>query len=178
MSLNYKKLEIPDLILIKPKIFNDERGFFLEKYKQSDFEELGIPIFKQDNLSFSKQGVIRGLHYQLPPYDQGKLVSVVRGKVWDVAVDLRKNSKSFGQWVGVELSEENNLSFYIPPGFAHGFSVLSPEAKFLYKCTAEYSQTHESGIRFDDPDLNIDWKITNPIVSRKDLTWPTLNVKK
>ena len=131
MALNYKKLEIPDLILIEPEIFRDERGFFLEKYKQSDFEKAGIPSFAQDNYSVSTQGVVRGLHFQKSPHGQGKLVSVLAGKVWDVVVDVRENSPTFGKWVGVELSEENNLSFYIPPGFAHGFSVLSPEAKFF-----------------------------------------------
>lgn len=172
MTLDYKKLKIPDLILIQPKILRDERGFFLEKYKQSDFEEMGLPLFKQDNYSSSKKGVIRGLHYQLPPCAQGKLVSVVKGKIWDVAVDIRKSSKTFGQWVGVELSEENNLSFYIPPGFAHGFSVLSEEAHLLYKCTAEYSASHERGLRFDDKDLNIDWKVSSPIISSKDMECP------
>jgi len=172
MALDYKRLRIPDLILIQPNILRDERGFFLEKYKQSDFEEVGLPLFKQDNYSSSRQGVIRGLHYQLPPYGQGKLVSVVSGSVWDVAVDIRKSSKTFGQWVGVELNEENNLSFYIPPGFAHGFSVLSEEVHLLYKCTAEYSSPHERGLRFDDKDLNIDWKINNPTLSSKDMEWP------
>ncbi|MBT4207506.1 dTDP-4-dehydrorhamnose 3,5-epimerase [bacterium] len=172
MALDYKKLKIPDLILIQPKVLNDDRGFFLEKYKQSDFEEIGLPVFRQDNYSFSKKGVIRGLHYQLPPCAQGKLVSVMKGKVWDVAVDIRKDSKTFGQWVGVELSEENNLSFYIPPGFAHGFSVLSEEAHFFYKCTSEYSKLHERGLRFDDNDLNIDWKVSNPIISSKDEEYP------
>ena len=174
MTLDYKRLKIPDLILIQPKIFSDERGFFLEKYKQSDFEEIGLPLFKQDNYSSSKQGVIRGLHYQLPPFDQGKLVSIVKGKVWDVAVDIRRSSSFFGQWVGVELSEENNLSFYIPSGFAHGFLSLSPEVHLLYKCTNEYSVSHERGIRFDDKNLNINWKIEKPILSQKDLTWPGL----
>ena len=174
MTLDYKKLRIPDLILIEPQILSDERGFFLEKYKQSDFEAIGLPVFKQDNYSSSKQGVIRGLHYQIEPHAQGKLVSVVKGKVWDVAVDIRKDSESFGEWVGVELSEENCLSLYIPPGFAHGFSVLSPEANLLYKCSAEYSEAHERGIRYDDPDLAIDWKVTTPIVSKKDQKWPNL----
>jgi len=172
MALNYEKLKIPDLILIKPKIIHDDRGFFLEKYKQSDFEEIGLPVFKQDNYSSSKKGVIRGLHYQLPPHAQGKLVSVVKGSVWDVAVDIRKSSKTFGQWVGVELNEENNLSFFIPPGFAHGFVALSDDVHLLYKCTAEYSASHERGIRFDDNDLNIDWKISNPILSPKDKECP------
>lgn len=174
MALDYKRLRIPDLILIQPKVLSDERGFFVEKYKQSDFSELDIPLFKQDNYSSSKQRVIRGLHYQLPPFGQGKLISVVKGKIWDVAVDIRKESPTFGEWQGVELSDENNLSFYVPPGFAHGFSVLSREALVMYKCTAEYSQSHESGVRFDDPELAIDWKVKNPIVSPKDLSWPGL----
>ena len=175
MTLNYKELKIPGLILIEPKIWLDERGFFLEKYKQSDFEEIGLPLFKQDNYSFSKQGVIRGLHYQLAPFEQGKLVSVLKGRVWDVVVDIRKNSKTFGEWIGVDLNEENNFALYIPPGFAHGFSVLSPEASFFYKCTHEYSPENERGLRFNDPDLNIDWKITGvPIVSVKDRALPLL----
>lgn len=174
MALNHQKLKIPELLLIHQKVFQDERGFFLEKYKQSDFEEIGLPLFKQDNFSFSRKGVIRGLHYQLPPHEQGKLVSVVFGKIWDVAVDIRKDSPTFGQWVGVELSDENNLSFYIPTGFAHGFVALSEEVRLLYKCTAEYSLEHERGIRFDDPDLSVDWKIAGePIVSAKDRSLPT-----
>jgi len=159
-------------MLIQPKVLRDERGFFLEKYKESDFKDL--PRFVQDNFSVSRQGVVRGLHYQIMPYEQGKLVSVVKGRVWDVAVDIRKDSPTFGEWVGVELSDENNFSFYIPPGFAHGFSVLSLEARFLYKCTGEYSKEHERGIRFDDPQLAIDWKVVDPIVSSKDLQWPNL----
>lgn len=173
MALNYKELRIPGLLLIQPKIMRDERGFFLEKYKQNDFVEIGLPLFRQDNYSYSKQRVVRGLHYQLPPHEQGKLVSVMKGKVWDVAVDLRKDSGFFGQWVGVELNEENNLSFYIPAGFAHGFSVLSTEAIFFYKCTNEYSPRHEAGFRFDDPDIAVDWKLEGPaIVSSKDLALP------
>lgn len=174
MALNYKRLEISDLIVFEPAVFSDERGFFIEKYKEKDFTELGLPLFVQDNYSVSKQNVIRGLHYQVAPYEQGKLVSVVYGKVWDVAVDIREESSIFGQWVGVELSDENNLMFYIPPGFAHGFAVLSEEARFLYKCTSEYSKEHERGIRYDDPSLAIDWKVATPIVSDKDLQWPNL----
>jgi len=172
MSLNYKRLSIPDLIVFEPRVFFDERGFFMEKYKESDYEELALPLFKQDNYSFSTQRVIRGLHYQLPPFEQGKLISVVKGKVWDVAVDMRKESKFFGQWTGVELSDENNLSFYIPPGFAHGFSVLSKEVGFYYKCTAEYSADHDRGVRFDDKKLMIDWRVSNPLVSKKDINLP------
>jgi dTDP-4-dehydrorhamnose 3,5-epimerase len=172
MPFNFKKLEIPDLILIEPKVFKDERGFFTEKYKQSEFKAQEIPDFVQDNYSYSKQGVIRGVHYQVPPYTQGKLVTVLKGKIWDVAVDMRKSSAYFGKWVGVELSDENNFSFYIPAGFAHGFAVLSSEALFLYKCTNEYNVASERGVRWDDPELNIDWKITNPIMTKKDLDSP------
>jgi len=175
MSFNFKKLEIPDLILIEPKVFSDERGFFMEKYKKSDFENLGIPDFVQDNFSYSKKDVVRALHYQISPHTQGKLVTVIKGKIWDVAVDLRKDSEYFGKWVGVELSDENNLSFYIPPGFAHGFSVLSPEVYFLYKCTSEYDASSERGIVCNDPSLNIDWKVENPIICDRDKNLPKFN---
>lgn len=174
MFFNFKKLSIPDLLLIEPSVFKDGRGFFFEKYKQSDFGGQNIPNFVQDNYSFSRQGVIRGLHYQSPPHAQGKLVSVVKGRVWDVAVDIRKNSDFFGKWVGVELSEENNLSFYIPPGFAHGFAALSPEVGFFYKCTSEYNPSCERGIAWNDPFLAIDWKINNPTLCDRDKKLPLL----
>src|SRR3989344_4014647 len=161
MTLEYERLRMPDLILFRPKIFQDERGYFFEKYRRSEYGGLNVPDFVQDNCSLSKRGVIRGLHYQLPPFAQGKLVSVVKGRIWDVAVDIREHSKTLGKWLGVELSEENNHLLYIPAGFAHGFSVLSDEARVIYKCTNEYSKEHERGIRFDDPRLNIDWKIAN-----------------
>lgn len=172
MSFNYKKLEIPGLLLIEPKVFTDDRGFFMEKYKQSDFEKEGIPSFVQDNFSYSKLDVVRALHYQIHPHAQGKLVTVIKGKIWDVVVDIRKNSEYFGKWVGIELSDENNLSFYIPPGFAHGFSVLSDDVFFLFKCTAEYDASCERGIVWDDQTLNIDWKIKNPIVCDRDKKLP------
>lgn len=174
MSFNFKKLKIPGLLLIEQTVFNDDRGFFMEKYKKSDFFAQGIPDFVQDNYSYSKYGVLRGLHYQLPPYDQGKLVTVISGKIWDVAVDIRKNSTTFGQWFGVELSDENKLSFYIPPGFAHGFVVLSRDAHFLYKCTSEYNTASERGVRWDDPALKIDWPLSNPQVSDRDKALPKL----
>ncbi len=174
MNFNFKKLTIPDLILIEPAAFKDNRGFFIERYKQSDFDSQNIPHFVQDNYSFSKQGVIRGFHYQLLPHAQGKLVSVVKGKAWDVAIDVRKKSAFFGKWVGVELSEENNLSFYIPPGFAHGFSALSPEVGFFYKCTSEYNPSCERGIVWNDPALGIDWKVTDPLICEKDKKLPLL----
>lgn len=175
MPFEFKKLEIPDLILIIPKVYSDNRGFFLETFKYSDFKKNGIDKeFLQDNHSLSSKGVLRGLHYQLNPMAQGKLVRVVKGKVWDVAVDIRRNSHSYLKWVGVELSEENHKMFYIPPGFAHGFITLEDETHFLYKCTDEYSPDFESGIIWNDPDIGINWPITDPIVSEKDLVLPLL----
>ena len=175
MAFNFKKLLIPDLLLIEPKVFTDERGFFMEKYRKSDFEKEDIPDFVQDNYSYSKLNVVRALHYQLHPHEQGKLVTVLKGKIWDVAVDIRKNSKYFGKWIGVELSDENNLSFYIPPGFAHGFAVLSQEAYFIYKCTSEYNSACERGIAWNDPTLSIDWKVTDPQLCDRDKELPKLS---
>jgi len=174
MPFIYKELPIPGLLIIEPVKYRDERGFFMEKYKFSDFKLCNIPEFVQDNFSFSDKNVIRGLHYQVEPHAQGKLVSVVKGRVWDVAVDIRKKSPFFGKWFGVELNEDNNLSFYIPPGFAHGFSVLSKGASLLYKCTNEYNQSSERGIIWNDSDLAIDWKIVYPKLSPKDIKWPKL----
>lgn len=174
MSFSFKKLSIPDLVIVESKVFEDERGFFTEKYRKSEFQQQGLPDFIQDNYSHSRFGVIRGLHYQVSPHTQGKLVTVLKGRILDVAVDVRKNSKYFGKWVGIELSDDNNLSFFIPPGFAHGFVALSPEVCFLYKCTTEYNPLSERGIRWDDPDLNIDWKVINPIVSERDKKLPLL----
>ncbi|MDO9154326.1 MAG: dTDP-4-dehydrorhamnose 3,5-epimerase [Paludibacter sp.] len=171
------KTPIQDLLIIKPRVFADSRGYFFESYNQKSLREAGIDIlFCQDNQSKSSYGVLRGLHYQLNPHSQSKLVSVVRGVVWDVAVDLRKNSPTFGQWFGVELSEENFLQFLIPQGFAHGFSVLSESAVFLYKCDEFYNQTLERGIMYNDPALSIDWKISadNIIISEKDTKHPLL----
>jgi len=168
---------IEGLIVIKPRVFNDTRGFFFESYSEKKFTENGINIhFCQDNLSKSTYGVVRGLHYQLNPHSQTKLVSVVQGAVWDVAVDLRKNSATFGQWYGVELTEENHLQFLIPQGFAHGFSVLSQTAVFTYKCDDFYNPTLEGGILYNDPALNIDWKIPadKAIISEKDTKHPLL----
>jgi dTDP-4-dehydrorhamnose 3,5-epimerase len=175
MSFKFKKLLIPDLLLIESTVFKDERGFFIEKYKQSEFDRQNIPCFVQDNYSYSKMGVIRGLHYQLSPRAQGKLVTVIKGKIWDVAVDVRKKSATFGKWVGVELSEENHLSFYIPPGFAHGFATLSPEVCFLYKCTNEYDHSCERGVVWNDLVLSIDWKISSPQLCNRDKELPKLS---
>ena len=169
------KTPIPDLLIIKPRVFGDARGFFCETYNEKTYLEAGIDLrFCQDNQSKSSYGVIRGLHYQLNPQSQSKLVSAAVGSVWDVAVDLRKNSHTFGQWFGVELTEENHLQFLIPQGFAHGFSVLSETALFTYKCDNFYSPTLERGIMYNDADLAIDWKIPadKAIISEKDTKHP------
>jgi len=171
------KTPIKDLFIIKPRVFNDPRGFFFETYNKKTYNELGINLnFCQDNQSKSSYGVIRGLHYQLNPHSQSKLVSVVNGAVWDVAVDLRKDSPTFGQWYGVELTEENHLQFLVPKGFAHGFSVLSETAVFTYKCDDFYNPTLERGISYNDPALSIDWKIPadKAIISEKDTKHPLL----
>lgn len=168
---------IKDLLIVKPKVFTDDRGFFFETYNESRYKELGInQNFVQDNQSKSSYGVVRGLHFQRAPYSQSKLVSVTVGRVWDVAVDLRANSATYGQWYGVELTEENHLQFLIPRGFAHGFSVLSETAVFSYKCDNFYNPEADGGILFNDPDLNIDWKIPadKMILSEKDTKHPLL----
>jgi len=169
------KTPIPDLLIIKPRVFADTRGFFCETYNENKFRKVGIDLhFCQDNQSKSSYGVIRGLHYQLNPQSQSKLVTVALGSVWDVAVDLRKDSPSFGQWYGIELTEENHLQFLIPQGFAHGFSVLSETALFTYKCDNFYSPNLERGIMYNDPALAIDWKIPadKAIISDKDTKHP------
>ena len=168
-------LAIADVMLIEPKVFGDSRGFFYESFNQQAFDQAtGVHLpFVQDNHSRSRRGVLRGLHYQLPPKAQGKLVRVVRGAVFDVAVDIRRDSPTYGQWVGVELSEENHRQLWIPPGLAHGFVVLSETADFLYKTTDTYSPAHERCIRWDDPAIGIDWPlaahgIAEPLLSDKD----------
>lgn len=175
--MEFIKADLPDVILIKPKVIADERGFFLESYKQSEFFENGISEeFIQDNHSKSSRGVLRGLHYQLNPKAQAKLVRCVSGAIFDVAVDIRKNSATFGKWVGYELSAENKQMLYIPGGFAHGFITLSDYAELLYKTTNEYSAIHDRGIKFDDPDIGIDWPKLDIqyILSTKDLNQPLL----
>ena len=164
-------LAIPDVLLFEPKVFGDERGFFFESFNQQRFNgATGLDLqFVQDNHSKSAKGVLRGLHYQLPPKAQGKLVRVVAGEVFDVAVDIRKNSPTFGQWVGEILSGDNKRQLWIPPGLAHGFVVLSDSAEFLYKTTDYYAPEMERCIRWDDPDLAIDWPIGGePVLSGKD----------
>ena len=170
--MNVTRMAIPEVLLIEPKVFGDARGFFYESFNQKSFNEatgLDLP-FVQDNHSRSAKGVLRGLHYQLPPHAQGKLVRVVRGAVFDVAVDIRKGSATFGQWVGMELSEENHRQFWVPPGFAHGFVVLSETADFLYKTTDYYAPSHERCIAWNDPTLNIQWPDIGmaPLLSAKD----------
>ncbi len=179
MPFKFQRLEIPELILIDPQVFYDERGFFLEAYKYSEFSSFGIPDrFLQDNHSYSKHKVLRGLHYQNPPKAQGKLIRVISGEIFDVAVDIRKGSPTYGKWVGVVLSSENKRMLYIPPGFAHGFLVLSERAEVLYKTTEEYSPEYEAGIIWNDPEIGIEWPIKDPILSPKDQSWPRLREAK
>lgn len=166
---------IADLFVLTPTVFEDERGYFMESYNQQKLEEAGIHIpFVQDNQSFSKQGTLRGLHYQNPPFAQTKLVRVLEGEIMDVAVDLRKDSPTYGQHFAITLSAENKKQLLIPHGFAHGFSVISETAVVLYKCDQFYNKASEGGIRFDDPVLNIDWGIDlkTAIVSEKDQILP------
>jgi len=174
MNSIFKKLAIPEVILIEPKIFSDKRGFFFENFKEEDFILNGITKLIQDNISHSTLGVIRGLHYQKNPKAQAKLVTAITGKIFDVAVDIRKNSPTYGKWVGEILSNENHRSLYIPEGFAHGFSVLSKEADVFYKVSNEYSQENEGGIKWNDPTINISWAIEQPIISEKDNLLPLL----
>lgn len=174
MPFSFQTLEIPDVILVQAKAFPDDRGFFMETYKKSDFEQHGIPWnFVQDNYSHSSQrGVLRGLHYQMDPKAQGKLVSAVRGAIFDVAVDIRKGSPTYGEWVGVELSDENRRMLYVPAGFAHGFIVLSSEADVMYRVTAEYAPEVDQGIAWNDPELAIEWPIEDPLLSPRDQALP------
>ena len=169
--INFKKLSIPDLLLIEPQVFNDDRGYFFEAYNHKEFENIvGRKVsFVQDNLSKSSKGVLRGLHFQMSPFQQGKLVSVVYGEVWDVAVDVRKNSSTFGSVVAEYLNAENKKQLWIPEGFAHGFQVISDYAIFLYKVTNYYNPDFERSILWSDEDLKINWPISHPILSEKDI---------
>jgi len=165
---------LTDVLLIEPKIFHDERGFLFESFSKRKYADTGISCdFVQDNHSHSKKGILRGLHFQTD-HPQAKLVRVIRGEVFDVAVDLRKKSPNFGKWFGARLSAENNLQMFIPEGFAHGFCVLSEEAEFLYKCSNYYSPAGEGGILWNDPDINIDWPLEKPVLSEKDQLYPCL----
>jgi dTDP-4-dehydrorhamnose 3,5-epimerase len=175
MPFEYHRLEIPDVILIQARCFPDNRGFFMETYRWSDFAAHGIgERFVQDNHSHSQRGVLRGLHYQKRPQAQGKLVRVLLGEVFDVAVDIRRGSPTFGRWVGETLSAENCSMLYVPPGFAHGYCALSQEAALAYKVTAEYAPDLERGIRWNDPEIGIAWPIAEPILSSRDAALPLL----
>jgi dTDP-4-dehydrorhamnose 3,5-epimerase len=174
----FVQTDIPGLLIFEPQIFEDNRGFFFESYNENIFKEQGIDLrFVQDNQSSSRYGVIRGLHYQLPPRAQSKLVRVLYGKILDVAVDIRKNSPTFAKTFSLELSAHNKKQLFIPAGFAHGFSVLTETAEVLYKCDSFYNKSSDAGIRFDDSYLNIDWKIPEAakIVSEKDKMLPPLS---
>lgn len=176
MPFRFERLEIPDVVLIEPRGFEDARGFFMETYRRSEFEAHGVPgPFVQDNYSFSVRNVLRGLHYQKNPSAQAKLVMVVRGSVFDVAVDLRRGSPTFGKWVGQVLTEENRRMLYVPVGFAHGFCVLSKDARVLYKVTAEYDPDLDGGVIWNEPEIGIRWPIEKPILSEKDSRLPRLS---
>ena len=177
MPFEFEKQSIKDVILVTPKVFGDNRGFFMETYKKTDFEQNGIcGDFTQDNHSKSTKGVLRGLHYQEEPYAQAKLVRCIKGRIYDVAVDIRKNSETFGKYIKVELSEENKKMLFIPKGFAHGFVGLSDEVEIIYKTQGEYYPQADKGICWNDTQINIDWEIDfNPILSDKDKNQPKLS---
>ncbi|GAB3054982.1 dTDP-4-dehydrorhamnose 3,5-epimerase [Acinetobacter apis] len=175
--MNVIETKIKGLLILEPRVFGDDRGWFMESFNQHNFEKaltergLDVPQFVQDNHSFSQQGVLRGLHYQLDPHAQGKLVRVVQGRAWDVAVDIREGSETFGEWVGIELTGENHKQFWIPAGFAHGFVALEDNTQFLYKTTNYYSKESERSIVWNDAELNIAWPLDQsltPLVSDKD----------
>lgn len=175
--MTIKETDIKGLFVLEPEVFRDQRGYFLESFNQSRMETLGFNYrFVQDNQSHSTYGVIRGLHYQREPHEQAKLIRVLRGSIYDVSVDIREDSPTFGKWFGLEISAEHFTQVFIPAGFAHGFSVLTPEATVFYKCDNYYNPSSETGIRFDDPDLGIDWKIDpdKSIVSDKDRMLPLI----
>ncbi|MCE1202659.1 MAG: dTDP-4-dehydrorhamnose 3,5-epimerase [Bacteroidia bacterium] len=164
---------IPDLLIVKPAVFEDHRGYFFESYNKEKFLQKGIDQnFVQDNESKSAKNVLRGLHFQKPPFAQGKLVRVMKGAVLDVAVDIRKMSPTYGKWASIVLTESNKWMYWIPPGFAHGFVTLEDDTVFFYKCTNVYNKASEGSIRWNDPDLNIDWGITEPLLSDKDREAP------
>ena len=175
MSFTFSDTPLKGVTLVESKIYRDSRGYFMESFKETDFKKSGIVAsFVQDNHSFSSTGVIRGLHFQKPPSEQGKLVSVISGEIFDVAVDLRLSSKTFGKWFGTSLSDINGRMLWVPPGFAHGFQALQ-DSQIYYKTTAEYSQKDESGIRWNDSDLGIEWPNLHFTISDKDSKLPLLN---
>lgn len=174
MSFQCKKLKIPDVLLITPTVFKDKRGLFAEAYKKPDFDKIGITkTFVQTNYSESKKSVLRGLHFQIHPFAQAKLIRVIEGDIFDVAVDIRRGSPSYGKWIGCKLDSLEKEMLYIPEGFAHGFFVLSKKAIVVYECTQIYSPEHERGIRWDDPFLKLDWP-NKPILSSRDANLPFL----
>lgn len=177
--ITFNQLSIPDVVLINPQIFIDERGFFFEAFNQKEFENAiqRNVVFVQDNHSRSTMGVLRGLHYQKEPYQQGKLVRVIHGKIWDVVVDIRKDSKTYGKWIAEELSSENKKQLWIPEGFAHGFITLSKDAEVLYKTNNYYSPEHECSIKYDDPVLNIDWLMNHKEIILNDKDTNAINFK-
>jgi len=175
MPFEFEKLKLNGLVLIKPRIFKDDRGFFIESFKKREFAQAGIPgEFVQDNHSKSSKGVLRGLHYQRNAAAQGKLVRCISGAMLDVGVDIRPDSPTFGKWEAVELTAENSHMLYLPPGFAHGFLVLSKTAEIMYKCTFEYSPNDEGGILWNDPQIGVKWPVKTPVLSGRDASLPLL----
>lgn len=173
--MNVRETDLPEVLLVEPKVFGDDRGFFMETWNSERYREVGLPSeFVQDNLSYSERGVLRGLHFQNPD-QQGKLVYVLQGEVFDVAVDIRAGSPRFGRWTGATLSAENKRQLYIPEGFAHGFLVTSDAALFAYKCTARYNAGAEAGILWNDPEIGIGWPTDQPTLSEKDRNVPRLS---
>ena len=172
--MNVKETKLLGVLILEPKVFPDDRGYFLETWNSTRYEQVGMPgLFVQDNISFSKKGILRGLHFQYPQ-SQGKLIQVLSGEVLDVVVDIRVGSPTYGQWVGEVLSESNHRQIYVPPGFAHGYCVTSETAIFSYKCTDFYNPATEHGIIWNDPDIGIEWPIAQPVLSTKDKAYPRL----
>ena len=177
MPFVFTELDVPGIVLVESRSFGDDRGKFFESFKASDFEAAGLPgVFRQDNQSSSVSGVLRGLHFQRDPHAQGKLVSVLQGAIWDVGVDLRSGSPTYGKWAGTELRASDEKALYIPAGFAHGFCVLGTDTAIVsYKCTNEYSHPHDGGVAWDDPTIAVDWPIAGePLLSSKDRSQPAL----
>jgi dTDP-4-dehydrorhamnose 3,5-epimerase len=173
--MKFIRTVLPEVIVVEPQVFGDERGYFLETYRKDLFEKNGINVeFIQDNFSYSKKGILRGIHFQADPCAQDKLVRVAEGEVFDVAVDLRKGSPTFGKWIGEYLSEINKKMMFVPKGFGHGFCVVSEYAKFEYKCSAVYSPSHERAVIWNDPQIAIAWPIKDPLLSDKDKKAPLL----
>lgn len=169
MAFKFHRLTIPDVVYVEPAVYRDERGFFVELYKNADFARNGVPQgFAQVNQSKSQKDVLRGLHYQLSPFAQGKLITVLSGEIFDVAVDIRRGSPHYGKWISVKLNADTKNMLYVPPGFAHGFCVLSETVEIIYFCTAIYCPEQERGIIWNDPSLAVDWPVKNPILSKKD----------